>query len=148
MTKIITSTMVNVLVQEGFEIPTMTSELIRIDPQGKVESMFDEDFGISRQSAVGSQQSDIRNEKSEAESNELDRQTSLGNFSFRAKNAPGVYLAFVPHDQKWLVTGTVEIYLVNNSPFNVLTVRGSHSLGTNGARDCGAPTKKRQKTMR
>jgi len=128
VTKIITSSMVNVMVADGFEIPTLTSELIKIDPKGRVESMFDEDFGVSRQSAVGSRQSkddlkkdhvrDSRSEQPEPE--EPDRQTALGNYSFRAKNTPGIYLAFVPHDQKWLVTGIVEIYLINNTAFNIL----------------------------
>jgi hypothetical protein len=128
VTKIITSTMVNVMVKEGFEIPTLTSELIKVDPKGKVESMFDEDFGISRQSADviqqmedNIQQSAISNQPAANFSNEeTDRQSPLGNFSFRAKNSPGVYLAFVPHDQKWLVTGLVEIYLINRTTYNVL----------------------------
>jgi hypothetical protein len=126
VTKIITSTMVNVLTDD-FEIPTLTSELVKVDPQGKAESMFDENFGgsrqssvVSRQSEVSSKNSEIRNQKSETPPQEVDRQSSLGNFSFRVKNAPGVYLAFVPHDQKWLVTGIVEIYLLNNTPYNVL----------------------------
>lgn len=122
VTKIITSTMVNVMVEDGFEIPTLTSELIRVDPKGKVESMFDEDFGTGLQSEKihekninpGAVKDPVR------EPEEADRQSALGNYSFRAKNTPGVYLAFVPHDQKWLVTGIVEVYLVNNTPFNVL----------------------------
>ena len=131
VTKIITSTMVNVMTEDGFEIPTLTSELIKVDPKGKVESMFDEDFGVSRQlvpesgadpgSAFGNQKSEIKNQQSEIPPvEEPDRQSALGNFSFRAKNSPGVYLAFVPHDQKWLVTGIVEIYLVNHTPYNIL----------------------------
>jgi hypothetical protein len=115
--------MVNVMIEDGFEIPTMTSELIKVDPKGKVESMFDEDFPVSSQQLkVSSQQSaETRNQKPEnLEPTAPDRQTSLGNFSFRAKNTPGVYLAFVPHDQKWMVTGMVEIYLVNHTSMNAL----------------------------
>ncbi len=129
VTKIITSTMVNVMVQEGFEIPTLTSELIKVDPKGKVESMFDEDFNVPgfKPAAPGPQVKEVsRSEKArdvrpeENSIEEPDRQTALGNYSFRAKNTPGVYLVFVPHDQKWLVTGIVEIYLVNHTPFNIL----------------------------
>jgi hypothetical protein len=129
VTRIITPTLVNVMIEEGFEIPTMTSELIKVDPKGKVESMFAGDF----RSAVSSQQSEDRIQKTEVRSQKeeggntadrepevQDRQTPFGNFSFRAKNTPGVYLAFVPHDQKWMVTGMVEIYLVNYTRMDAL----------------------------
>jgi hypothetical protein len=96
------------MIEDGFEIPTMTSELIKVDPKGKAESMFDEDFPVR----------EPRTANREPET--PDRQTLLGNYSFRAKNTPGVYLAFVPHDQKWMVTGMVEIYLVNYTTMNAL----------------------------
>lgn len=142
VTKIITTSMVNVMVEDGFEIPTLTSELVKVDPKGKAESMFDEDFPTSRQPAVGSRQSAVGSRQDDGSAskpdipfrtNEFvqqdgrntqpeapDRQSAFGNYSFRVKNTPGVYLAFVPHDQKWLVTGIVEIYLLNHTPFNVL----------------------------
>jgi hypothetical protein len=124
VSKIISATMVNVMIEDGFEIPTMTSELIKVDQQGKVASMFDEGFGNSQQSAVSSRQKpETRNQKPETQNPEPEtpeRQTTIGNYSFRAKNTPGVYLAFVPHDQKWMVTGVVEIYLVNYTSMNVL----------------------------
>jgi hypothetical protein len=124
VSKIISPTLVNVMIEDGFEIPTITSEIIKVDQQGKVASMFEEDFGVSRQSSVVSRQSAVSRQKSEETRNPEpetpDRQTELGNYSFRAKNTRGVYLAFVPHDQKWMVTGMVEIYLVNYTAMNVL----------------------------
>ncbi|MBP7678836.1 MAG: DUF2027 domain-containing protein [Bacteroidales bacterium] len=143
ITKIISPSLVNVMIEDGFEIPTITSELVKVDPKGKAESMFDEDFGGSRQSAIGSQQSAVGSRQSAVGSRqsaassqqsavgiqqtaddrpEPDRQSVLGNYSFRAKNTPGIYLAFVPHDQKWLVTGMVEIYLVNHTTMDALYV--------------------------
>jgi hypothetical protein len=133
VSKIISTTMVNVMIEDGFEIPTMTSELIKVDQQGKAASMFDEEFAVpSSQFAVRSSQpadSGSNNKQqpgnwelgtANPEPEENDRQTPLGNYSFRAKNTPGVYLAFVPHDQKWMVTGMVEIYLVNYTMMNTL----------------------------
>ena len=129
VSKIITPTMVNVMIEDGFEIPTMTSELIKVDPKGKVESMFDEQFAVpGSQFAVGSSQPAVPSSNNTQQpanwevgtGNSPDRQTILGNFSFRAKNTPGVYLAFVPHDQKWMVTGMVEIYLVNYTTMHAL----------------------------
>jgi len=154
VTRIISPTLVNVMIEDGFEIPTITSELVRVDPQGRAERMFDEDFPVGgQQSAVSSQQSGAgsadmakppanpgtRNPEPgtrvpappEDTTSEPDRQTELGNFSFRAKNTPGLYLAFVPHDQKWLVTGMVEIYLVNYTSMDVLYtffLEGEHNL--------------------
>ena len=146
VSKIISPTLVNVMIEDGFEIPTVTSEIIKVDQQGKVASMFDEEFPVGRWPlAVGSQQSAVSGSQSQdhrqdngprptanrqpdnsqrptanGQPEEPDRQTPLGNYSFRAKNTHGVYLAFVPHDQKWMVTGIVEIYLVNYTPMNVL----------------------------
>ncbi len=141
VSKIISPTLVNVMIEDGFEIPTMTSELVLVDPKGKAERMFDEDFGSSQfavrssQGAVPSSQFAVRSSQEAVRSsdsvqqpgnrepgtaNSPDRQSPLGNYSFRAKNTAGVYLAFVPHDQKWMVTGMVEIYLVNYTKMDVL----------------------------
>jgi len=136
ISKVISPSLVNVMIEDGFEIPTITNELVKIEPQGRAERMFDEDFSVGGQrSAVSSQQSVIGNQRSavsgqqsvdrrpptaDREPEQPDRQTALGNYSFRAKNNPGVYLVFVPHDQKWLVTGMVEIFLVNYTSYDVL----------------------------
>jgi len=121
VSKIISPTLVNVMIEDGFEIPTITSELVKVEPAGKVERMFAGEFpGASRQSSVVSQQSKATVPEKKPEPETPERQTSLGNYSFRAKNTPGVYLAFVPHDQKWMVTGMVELYLMNYTRTDVL----------------------------
>jgi len=57
VSKIISPTLVNVMIEDGFEIPTITSELVKVEPAGKVERMFAGEFPKdSRQSAVGSRQ--------------------------------------------------------------------------------------------
>jgi len=134
VSKIISPTLVNVMIEDGFEIPTMTSELIKIEPKGKAERMFDENFTVPgsgfrvpdserQQSAVGGQRSAVSDDNKNIknpESEVPDRQTSLGNYGFIAKNSPGIYLAFVPHDQKWFVTGMVEVYLMNHTSMSGL----------------------------
>ncbi len=140
VSKIISPTLVNVMIEDGFEIPTLTSELIKVDPKGKVERMFDEDFPVSSQlSAASVRQSSnasqppkssgpvppdklqTQNSDNRTQNSGLpDRQTPFGNYSFITRNTPGVYLAFVPHDQKWFVTGLVEVYLVNHTAMNAL----------------------------
>ncbi len=144
VSKIISPTLVNVMIEDGFEIPTLTSELVRVDPKGKAERMFDEQFQVPGSKVTNANQRipsgrnipdtqpktpkiETRNhgtlEPGTLEPGTLepaDRQSPLGNYAFLAKNTPGIYLAFVPHDQKWLVTGMVEVYLVNNTQMDVL----------------------------
>jgi hypothetical protein len=129
VSKIISPTLVNVMIEDGFEIPTVTNELVKMEPQGRAERMFAEDFRspvAGRQSPVASQQSEDRNTvdrrppTADRQPETADRQSPLGNYSFRAKNTPGIYLAFVPHDQKWMVTGNVEIYLFNYTTSDAL----------------------------
>jgi hypothetical protein len=139
VSKIISPTLVNVMIEDGFEIPTLTSEIVRVAPQGKAERMFDEEFQVpgSRVPNAGKSNQAIPISRKESTGTSIpktlepgtlepgtidpgDRQTPLGNYAFLAKNTPGVYLAFVPHDQKWLVTGMVEVYLVNHTQSDVL----------------------------
>ncbi len=136
ISKIISSSMVYVLTSDGFDLPTMSSELIKVDQIGKVASMFDEDFNVDISKIKGRESNSANGAKipsgsglekaergfdpGDQEDEYIDRQSALGNYSFRVKNPSGVYLAFVPHDQKWLVTGMVEIYLVNHTPYTVL----------------------------
>jgi hypothetical protein len=124
VSRIITPTLVNVMIEDGFEIPTITSELVKVEPQGRAERMFDEPFPVGTQQPVaGGVQKPappLAKPETQPEPGLPERQSALGNYSFRAKNTPGLYLAFVPHDQKWMVTGMVEIYLLNFSAMDVL----------------------------
>ena len=120
VSKIVSPTLVNVMVEDGFEIPTMTGELIKVDPKGKVESMFDENFNVRLDDRIPAREEGKPRANSPEGTDNQDRQSPIGNFSFRTKNSPGVYLAFVPHDQNWLVTGPAEIFLVNHTPYQVL----------------------------
>jgi hypothetical protein len=143
VSRIISSSMVAVLVEAGFEIPTMTGEIIKMDATGKSGSMFDEDFNVKwkpgeKISKAGNNNESGGNQEEPAGANKTDqkieqlvsvsqdyleptdRQSLLGNFSYRIKNPAGVYLVFVPHDQKWLVTGMIEVYLVNHSRYTIL----------------------------
>ena len=111
ISKIISPGLVNVAIEDGFEIPTMTSELLKIDIDATVESaknLFREDFQI--EIPAGSETS--------YESDE--RNIPLLNDRAKGVLNQGVYLAFVPHDQKWLITGMVDIYLVNHTPYDIL----------------------------
>lgn len=95
ITKIISSSMVGVSDEHGFEIPTMISNLI-----------FADDY----------QQNTNDNEENEY----IDGNTSNLNYTASKKATKGVYMAFIPHDQKWLIIGDIDISIINNTNCDVL----------------------------
>ncbi len=111
VSRIISPKMVNVVIEDGFEIPILTAELIRIEEEAPIDSpkhFFREDFQaeIDPSAITGIQD----------EGDAL----RLSNNPARGSVAPGIYLAFIPEDQKWLITGLLDIYLVNHTGFDVL----------------------------
>jgi len=111
VSKIISPKLVNVAIGDGFEIPIMTSELIRIEEEAPFDSpkhMFREDFSP-----------EMKPQPEESFVDE-DRNIKLSGNSSRGTVEPGIYLAFVPEDQKWLITGMLDVYLVNHSRLDIL----------------------------
>ncbi len=111
ISKIISPGLVNVAIEDGFEIPTMTSELLKIDVDATVESaknLFREEYDVEIPAEPEtSYESDERN-------------IPLLNDRARGVLNRGIYLAFVPHDQKWLITGMIDVYLVNHTQYDIL----------------------------
>jgi len=97
VTKLISSTMVGVSIEDGFEIPVMTNNLLVVKESGSKS--------VTEQDAF--------------DGNETDNITNLREAASK-KAAKGIYLGFVPHDQKWLITGIIDIYLINNSGDDIL----------------------------
>jgi len=108
VSKIISPGVVEVTTADGFNIPYSTTELLIVDDQGVASQFFDEDFG---------EQPNIEQQKEEINphhvSSELFKRQSLD-------LKPGFYLAFVPQDQKWLMTGLIDIYLLNHSDYETV----------------------------
>ena len=115
VSKIISSSLVNVAIEDGFDIPTLTSDLLKMESSGKVANMFDEDFNVEL--SEKQQETNVKDNDQEPEDERVSR---LRNLSFRVKNEAGIYLAYVPHDQKWMVTGALEIYLVNHTEYDLI----------------------------
>lgn len=111
VSKIISPKMVHVTIADGFDIPVLTTELLKIEvdaPASSLKNMFTEDFERTGNTMPAMEyESDQRN-------------VPLLGMSAKGNIANGVYLAFVPDDQKWLITGVLDIYLVNNTPYDVL----------------------------
>ncbi len=113
ISKILNPKMVNVMIDDGFEIPMLASELLKIELDAPVDSpvhMFREDF----QTPVSSMPQASHIEETD------DRNIPLASNKAKGTVQEGIYFAFIPHDQKWLITGLLDIYLVNNTPVDLL----------------------------
>lgn len=104
VSEILTSSMVKVATEDGFDLPTMNHELVLVNPKTHSEGMFNQDFKV---------------ETDKSERVEQTPYVPVKNIKY-AKEASGVYLAFVPHDQRWMITGMVDVYLINHTSFDVL----------------------------
>lgn len=110
VTKNINSFMVSVAIEDGFEIPTLTSELVIIETTGANDKLFlrKEEF---------SHPVEIKPEPVIEEDDRASRiQPSRGEQSLPS----GVYLAYVPHDQQWIMTGNLDIMLINHTDHEIL----------------------------
>ncbi|MCF8405458.1 MAG: DUF2027 domain-containing protein [Bacteroidales bacterium] len=111
VSKIISPSLVNVAISDGFEIPTLVGELLKIELDAPVDSpkhMFREDYDIKFEA---SPETHYEND---------DRNILLSNNKAHGQVEPGIYFAFVPQDQKWLITGLLDIYLVNHTNYDIL----------------------------
>jgi len=109
VTKVIDSRMVSIMVEEGFEIPTLSSELILIDPHDAGSRFFAGTFDVNMPNGV-----------TQPEEETDDQQQTLPESITRSRKTEDIFLAFVPRDQKWFITGLLDIYLINNTSYDVL----------------------------
>jgi hypothetical protein len=107
--KILDTRMVSVEVEGGFEIPTLISELVRIDSDQAGGRYFNESFGVN-----------IVEEPADSTPPDYDRMMDLPHNIISTRKSEDIFLAFVPHDQKWLITGLLDIFMINNTSFDVL----------------------------
>lgn len=109
VTRIINANLVSVAIEDGFDIPTLASNLIRIETLDGPSALFDRDYKVEipvpdpKMTSYGETQ-----------------QSKLRPGNRESSHAPGLYLAFAPQDQQWLITGLIDIYLINNTDFSIL----------------------------
>lgn len=109
VTRIINTNLVSVAIEDGFDIPTLASNLIRIETMDGPSSLFDKDYKVEL--PVPDPKLDDYAEN---------RLTKLRPAKKEATHPQGLYLAFIPQDQQWLITGSIDIYVINNSEYAVL----------------------------
>ncbi|MBN1198924.1 MAG: hypothetical protein JXA23_06210, partial [Bacteroidales bacterium] len=117
VTKVMDTRMVLVADHDGFEIPTLISELIRIDPTDAGSRFFKEEFDIP---AATKRNMVIRDEVLNNNENAIEEKDLLDPKVIRDRKSEEIYLAFFPHDQKWLITGMIDIFLINNTSFDII----------------------------
>jgi len=122
VSKLLSTTMVSVAIEEGFEMPVLVKDLIKIDPENAAGRFFDRPTNVAVPTR-GQDQVYVKPTKESAppvmEPEADDPVSPL----FRQSGAgiiDGVYLAWVPHDQQWLITGNLDILLINNTEHDAI----------------------------
>ena len=107
VSKIISGSLVYVATEDGFELPTATRDIIKMNPETKAEKMFYEDFNVD---LAKTRQGTVQETMG----------TANGKIKKGAEESPGFYLAFVPADQQWFITGDIEVRIINHTKNDIL----------------------------
>lgn len=98
---------------DGFEIPTLVSDLVLDFCEDKAGQYF----CTKEEEIIKSEQT----EESFAPSYQEDERISpLYLSAIGRKQDEGIYLCFIPEDQKWFISGDIDVYLVNNSQNRII----------------------------
>lgn len=111
--RIVSSQIVDVTDDTGFDIPTLVKDLIKVEPMQGAGKLFEQDIDVEApakqvvqfQTTASYDEETISPLRPVPESRNIDK---------------GVYLAFVPHEQRWLITGDMDIYILNRTPYTFL----------------------------
>jgi hypothetical protein len=109
VTAIVDSRMVKVEVDGGFEMPVMVSDLIPDFRAREAEEITSGFSSKPRQTAQPVVEED----------NEPERISKVSPY-FDVKEEKGIYFAYEPHEQQWLLTGKVDVFLINHTKYDVL----------------------------
>ena len=112
ITKIIDSKLVKVEIDGGFEMPVLANELI-LDFRAKEMDDIEKEYsaGYSAPAKYIEPEADTDNEP--------ERVSDINPFA-TVKEDKGIYLAYEPHEQQWVLTGEMDIFLINNTNYDIL----------------------------
>ncbi len=117
VSKVVSSKMVYVKIEDGFEIPTMNHELVIAEEMMQNSGHMFMDSSSDR-AYTGETQTQPTQEEEEIVYD--DRTSPLEIFRAKGNDKPGIYLAFAPQNQKWLLTGLLDVYLINYTDYDIL----------------------------
>jgi len=107
---IIDNMLVKIETEDGFEIPVLSKDLI---PDYRKQEAEKTGFAFHEPQ----QKEAPKNvEAPEMEENSVSNINPWG----RIKEDEGFYLLFEPHEQQWILTGDMDVLLVNHTPFDIL----------------------------
>lgn len=101
------SQVVKIETEDGFEMPVMIKELIR---DYRVDSDYENILGNTL--APTTQRKDPEPEPE----NNISEINPWG----KPKEEEGIYLVFEPHEQQWVLTGDLDVILVNHTPHEII----------------------------
>lgn len=116
VSKIVGSKMVMVTIDDGFDVPALSKDLIKPESKEKAAELFRDEYTTDNK-AENVEDKDI---ESTVEPESLDNISPLRNFHSGEISEKGIYLAFAPHDESFLIAGPLDILLVNNTDFEIL----------------------------
>lgn len=111
--KIIDSRMVMIETKDGFEMPVLASDLIpdmRAAGRNKASELIE--VPVRRKTEVESPIQEVEEED--------DIRTSEINPWGNIKEEKGIYLGFEPHEPQWVLTGKLDVVLINNTSYEIL----------------------------
>lgn len=118
ITKIISPTMVSVAIEDGFEVPTLMKELLKMEDTGAASRMFNQDFNVDIEKIQSN--NNTTSAQNNTNNDSFDRKSELRK-AYKGNDQPaGIYIAYIPQDQQWLTTGTLDVYLINHTEYDVL----------------------------
>ncbi len=132
VSKILSTTMVNVAIEDGFDIPTLTSDLVKVENKETGSRYFDEDFKVPATATTEKKEQTYE----QPEQPEFSRESFIRP-SLRGVHADkGVYLVYMPQQPNMLLTSLIDVYLYNNTDFEILyNLVAKNSLGNWEGRD-------------
>lgn len=125
VSRIINPAMVEVSIEEGFDVPVKISDIILVDASDANSRLFNVEYDVERPQAQ--------------ESPTVKADDQPAPVMFVAKDQPeGIYLAVKPHDQKLLIAGYADVILINHTGSDILYNLYVRSGGVYEAADYGS----------
>jgi len=107
ITKIISPTMLSVATEDGFDMPIMINEILLAESSNPEVSTFNQHFSSPDAPPAPSAEA-------------MNRLSKLQKFSSLNSKPNGVYLAYIPQDQVWLIKDELDLFIVNYTPYEIL----------------------------
>ncbi|PID94882.1 MAG: hypothetical protein CSA95_02080 [Bacteroidetes bacterium] len=133
VSKILSPEMVNVAIEEGFEIPTLVKDLVKVDNDSPLGRYFGEHYEVDLDVPVAASRKEAQRKAPSPQEQcttpatppppVAPQPTRKSPIPYRINDSSfrkGVYLSFVPEDQQYLISGSLNIYLVNHTESDIL----------------------------